>query len=109
MVTVSGKTEAVPSAQTPPAPYGAPVRSPLLTAVTGKFALHVLDAVATAPALANATFVCVTPGLFVTISVALAAAVLSPIGVVSAPLESVYTLRMSLVTLTLYEQVVAAG
>ena len=38
------------------------MRSPLFTAVTGKFALHVLEADATAPALARATFVGVVTG-----------------------------------------------
>src|SRR6188472_2347847 len=61
MVTESGKAEAVPSVHTPPAPKGAPVRSPLFTALTGKLALQVLEAEATAPTLASATLVGTPP------------------------------------------------
>src|SRR5690242_19127027 len=83
MVTVSGKTDAVPSVQTPPAPKPAPVRSPLLTAVTGKLAFQLLDAEATAPALASATLVPLFGGADVTVSVATTVGVPSPIGVVN--------------------------
>jgi hypothetical protein len=55
--TVSGRVSAVASFQPPPLPQLRPARSLLLTADTGKAALMVLEADATAPLLASATFV----------------------------------------------------
>jgi len=53
--TQSGQALPVPSFQPPPLPQFTPARSLLLTAATGKPALMVLEAEATAPLLARAT------------------------------------------------------
>src|SRR5688572_149648 len=53
----SGHTFVVPSCQPPPLPQPNPFRSPLMTLLAGNAPLDVLDAIATPPFAASATFV----------------------------------------------------